>query len=170
MLEAITDFPFKGKETLDLGTGSGILGLFAAIQGAIVTVVDIDELAVRHTANTARSLGVKVNAVVSDLFTNIDGQFDVVLFNPPYLPSTTTLDPAIDGGRKGVVLVNRFLRGLTGHLKKDGTAFLLLSNLNDPSSLAGKHPEFSFTQAKRRTFFFEELQVLRLRLRDFSSQ
>jgi release factor glutamine methyltransferase len=170
MLEATSDFPFKGKVTLDLGTGSGMLGLFAAIQGAIVTVADVDKLAVKHTAEAAKSLGVKVKTTVSDLFSNIHGQFDVVLFNPPYLPSASTLDAAIDGGQKGMVLVERFLRGLTGHLKKDGTAFLLLSSLNDLSSLTSKHDKFSFTVAKRRAFFFEELQVLRLRLRDFSGR
>lgn len=170
MLDAISDFSFKEKRTLDLGTGSGILGLFAAIQGAIVTLTDVDEAAVRHAVSAAQSLGVDVNAVVSDLFQNVSAQFDVVLFNPPYLPSTTTVDTAIDGGQHGTVLVDRFLRELPDKLKRDGTAFLLLSSLNDPSSLARKYDEFIFTLIRKRAFFFEELQVSRLRFREISGQ
>jgi len=170
MLDAISDFSFKDKRTLDLGTGSGILGLFAATQGAIVTLADVDEAAVRHAASAAQSLGVEVNAVVSDLFQNVHAQFDVILFNPPYLPSTATVDTAIDGGKQGTALVDRFLRELPGKLKRDGTAFLLLSSLNDPSSLKSKCDEFSFTLIRKRAFFFEELQVLRLRFRGISGQ
>ena len=170
MLDAISDFPFKGKETLDMGTGSGMLGLFAAIQGANVTVVDIDESAARHAARVGRSLGVKVNAFTSDLFSNIYSQFDIVLFNPPYLPSTTIADVATDGGPKGAAVANRFLRDLPEHLKRDGTAFLLLSTQNDPSSLSREHQAFSFMLVKRRALFFEELQVFRLRFRAASGQ
>lgn len=170
MFDAISDFSFKGKETVDMGTGSGMLGLFAAIQGAIVTVADIDESAARHAAVAARSLGVNVNAVVSNLFSNIHGQFDVVLFNPPYLTSTTTTDVATDGGPMGAAVAGRFLRDLPEHLKRNGTAFLLLSTHNDPSSLSRKHQKFSFTLVKKRAFFFEELQVFRLGFRAASGQ
>jgi len=165
MLDAISDFSFKGKKTLDMGTGSGMLGLFAAIHGANVTVADIDESAARHAAMAARSLGVNVNAVVSNLFSSVHGQFDVVLFNPPYLPSTTTTDNATDGGAMGAAVANRFLQELPKHLKGNGAAFLLLSSQNDPSSLSRKHQELSFTLVKRRALFFEELQVFRLGFR-----
>jgi len=168
MLDAICDYPFNGKNALDVGTGSGILGLFAAIQGAAVTVADIDELALRHVTRAARSLGVRVNAIVSDLFARVDGQFDVVLFNPPYLPSLVPVDVTVDGGWRGVAVIESFLHELAVHLKMNGTAFLLVSSLNGPSALMEKHREFSYEVQKRRTLFFEELLVLRLRLRDFS--
>jgi release factor glutamine methyltransferase len=170
MLEAISDFPFEGKETLDVGTGSGILGLYAATCGAVVTVSDIDDTAVGRVEKVAQSLGVTIRTVVSDIFSKIRGQFDVIMFNPPYLPSTAIEDATIDGGRKGRVLTEKFLRFLPRHLKKDGTVFLLLSSLNDPASLIRYHPEFSFIVAKRRTFFFEELQVLQLTFRNSMSQ
>jgi release factor glutamine methyltransferase len=170
MLEAISDFPFKGKETLDMGTGSGILGLFAVIRGANVTMADIDEPSVRHATSAAESLGVNVNSITSDLFSNIHGQFDVILFNPPYLPSTTTTDIATDGGPKGVAVTDRFLGELPEHLKKNGTAFLLVSTQNDPTSLSCRHQQFSFILVKRRALFFEELQVFRLGFRDAPGQ
>jgi len=170
MLEAISGFPFERKETLDVGTGSGILGLYAATQGAIVTVSDIDDAAIRRVEKVAQSLRVTITTVVSDLFSKIRGQFDVIMFNPPYLPSMVIEDATIDGGRKGRVLAEKFLRLLPRHLKKDGTVFLLLSSLNDPASLIRDHPEFSLAVAMRRSFFFEELQVLKLAFRNSTSQ
>jgi release factor glutamine methyltransferase len=170
MLEAISDFPFEGRETLDVGTGSGILGLYAATQGAILTVSDIDATAICRVENVAQLLRVTIRTIVSDLFSKIKGQFDVIMFNPPYLPSMAIEDATIDGGRKGRVLAEKFLRLLPLHLKKDGTAFLLLSNLNDPASMIRDHPKFSIIVAKRRTSFFEELQVLQLTFRNSTSQ
>ena len=170
MLEAISEFPFKGKETLDMGTGSGILGLFAAIHGANVTMADIDESVVRYAASVADSLGVNVKAIRSDLFSNIPGRFDVILFNPPYLPSTTSRDPVTDGGLSGSAVADRFLRELPEHMNRNGSAFLLLSTQNDPSSLSRKHGKFSFTLVKRRPLFFEELQVFRLSFLERPSQ
>jgi release factor glutamine methyltransferase len=170
MLEAISNFPLEEKETLDVGTGSGILGLYAATQGAVVTVSDIDDAAIHRVEKVAQSLRATIRTVVSDLFSKISGQFDVIMFNPPYLPSMTIDDATIDGGRKGRVLAEEFLRLLPCHLKKDGTAFLLLSSLNDPASLIRDHPEFSLVVARRRTLFFEELQVLQLAFRNSTSQ
>ena len=166
MLEAISSFPLKEKEVLDLGTGSGVLGLYAALQGAIVTISDIDEVAVKCATKAAQSLGVKCNKVVSDLFMKIAGKFDVILFNPPYLPSQSTVDRTIDGGRDGVIVADRFLCGLDEHLKADGVAFLLLSSLNNPAALLDGHREFTYSVVKKCPLFFEELQVLELRFRD----
>ena len=168
MLEAISSFPLSGKEVLDLGTGSGILGLFASLQGASVTAADIDEVAVKCAARAAHTLGVRMKGVVSNLFSAIDGKFDVVLFNPPYLPSQSTVDRTIDGGRNGVAVADTFLSGLREHLNADGTAFLLLSSLNNPQALLENHKEFTYSVVKKIALFFEELQVLELRLRDLA--
>lgn len=166
MLDAIADVAVEAKEVLDLGTGSGILGLFCAMRGALVTVADIDEIAVRQALKAAKSLGVRLMPRVSDLFSNVSGKFDLVLFNPPYLPSSEIADGTIDGGPNGTTLAKRFLHDLPNHLKEYGTALLLLSSLNEPTSLIDEHPEIHFSLAKKRALFFEELQVLCLRLRE----
>ena len=166
MLDAMADVAVEGKEVLDLATGSGILGLFCAMRGALVTVTDLDEIAVRHALKAAKSLGVRLMPIVSDLFSNVKGEFDFVLFNPPYLPSNEIADRTVDGGPNGTTLARRFLQDLPNHLRKDGTALLLLSSLNEPASLIDEHPEFHFSVEKKRALFFEELQVLCLRLRE----
>jgi len=166
MLEAIAKLPITGKKVLDLGTGSAILGLFCAMRGAHVTVTDVEETALRRAIQVAETLGLRVETVLSDVFSNVRGLFDVILFNPPYLPSLTVEDRTVDGGQGGVALSALFLDGLPDHLTRGGTALLLVSSLNDAESLIREYPAFQFSVMGKRVFFFEELRVLRVRFRD----
>ena len=166
MIDAISTLSIEGKNILDLGTGTGILGLYCALSNAHVTASDIDELAIRHAADTARLLSVELKLIVSDLFSNIPGQFDLVLFNPPYLPSEGAHDGTIDGGSGGRDLIIRFLEELPNHLQKDGSALLLVSSLNSPNTLRNNYYSFEFSTVGKRALFFEELEVLRVRLRN----
>ena len=166
MVDAIATLSVEGKNVLDLGTGSGILGLYCALRWADVTAADIDELAIRHTADAARLLGVELKLVVSDLFSNIPSRFDLVLFNPPYLPSEGTDDRTVDGGPGGRDLIIRFLEELPGHLQKGGIAILLVSSLNSSNTVRNRYENFEFSTIAKRAMFFEELEVLRVRLRN----
>ena len=166
MVEAIATLSVEGKNVLDLGTGTGILGLYCALSNAHVTAADVDELAIRHTADTARLLGVELKLIVSDLFSNIPSHFDLVLFNPPYLPSEGVHDGTVDGGFGGRDLIIRFLEELPGHLQKDGSALLLVSSLNSPNTLRDRYDNFEFSTVAKQALFFEELEVLRVRLRN----
>lgn len=51
MIDAIDTLSVERKKVLDLGTGSGILGLYCALRQADVTGADVDDLAIRHTAD-----------------------------------------------------------------------------------------------------------------------
>ena len=166
MVGAIPTGNLAGKNVLDLGTGSGVLGLYCALQGALVTLSDIDGIALQHAREAAKSLGVDLDTAKSDLFSNVCETFDLVLFNPPYLPSVTVKDRAIDGGLMGADVIRRFLLELPNHLKKDGTALMLVSSMNDIPSLVQEYSEFEFSSVAKRPLFFEELQVLRVRFRD----
>jgi release factor glutamine methyltransferase len=170
MLDAMSNFPLEGKEVLDVGTGSGILGLSCALHGANVTITDIDERALLSVQNAARSLGVDLNVTRSDLFSNVSGRFDLVLFNPPYVPSSTIEDKTIDGGERGSELIGKFLDTLPGHLNMDGSALLLVNNMNDAPALIAEHPDFDFSVIAKRALFFEELQVLHLRFRNSATR
>ncbi len=166
MLDALSSIPVERKEVLDVGTGSGILGLFVALHGATVTVTDINEQALTRAREAAQTLGVSLKAIVSDLFSSVSGRFDLVLFNPPYLPSSILEDRAVDGGKDGASLTRRFLKQLQEHLREsDGSALLLLSSQNNSGSLITEHPEFDFSIVAKRPLFFEELQVLRVKPR-----
>ncbi|ANK80579.1 MAG: hypothetical protein TEF_07040 [Rhizobiales bacterium NRL2] len=75
-----------GERVLDLGCGCGVNAIFAAARAREVVAVDISEVAVRNTAENARRLGLtNVRAFVSDMFDNVEGRFDLILANPPYI-------------------------------------------------------------------------------------
>lgn len=166
MVDALASLSIEGKDVLDLGTGSGLLGLYCALRSARVTASDIDEAAINHTTNAARALGVDLKLVVSDLFSNVPGQFDLILFNPPYLPSKDIHDKTVDGGHRGTVVINRFLRELPRHLRSDGEALLLVSSFNSPEELLQTYNMFDFSTIAERALFFEELKILRVCLRN----
>ena len=69
----------KGK-VLDLGTGSGIQAETALKHTKEVLATDISKEAVKFV----KKKGIK--ARISDLFSNINEKFDLIIFNPPYLP------------------------------------------------------------------------------------
>ncbi|TND09030.1 MAG: rsmC [Bacteroidetes bacterium] len=75
----------KNKTFLELGAGSGLLGLFAGKHGAKVTASDISKTAVENIVANAASNHIAITAVHSDLFDRIDPQtFDFIVINPPY--------------------------------------------------------------------------------------
>ena len=78
---------FQKKKVLDVGTGSGLLALFAARCGAAVTALDVNPKAVETTRRNAAANGLSLTVVESDLFDQLPPQtFDFVLINPPYYP------------------------------------------------------------------------------------
>ena len=70
---------------LEPGAGSGLLSIYAAKQGAIVTATDINPLAVECIKQNALQNQADIDVIESDLFDNIPPQkFDVIVINPPY--------------------------------------------------------------------------------------
>lgn len=77
----------QGKKVLDMGTGSGLIALFAAQNGGSVLATDINPLAVETARANAHRNGLTVDFQVSDLFDQVPPTvFDFVLANPPYYP------------------------------------------------------------------------------------
>ncbi len=74
---------------LDIGTGSGALAIAAARAGAgQVTAVDVSPLAVATAWLHARLEGLRINVMRGDLLTSVaDRHFDLIIANPPYVPS-----------------------------------------------------------------------------------
>jgi len=74
----------KGKRVVDLGCGSGILGIAASLLGATqVLGVDIDKRAVETAIFNAEEAGVNIDMVVGDIECVV-GNFDTALMNPPF--------------------------------------------------------------------------------------
>ncbi len=120
-------------EVLDMGTGSGVQAVSAASKDEVTRVVAVDinpqalEVA-RKRALEAQVLQ-KITFVQSDLFEGIEGYFDWIIFNPPYLPTEGELeDPTWAGGERGAELIERFLAAACSHLKTGGKILLIYSS------------------------------------------
>jgi release factor glutamine methyltransferase len=126
LLEKNSDLKF-----LEIGAGSGIhleTAYNAGIKKENIFSSDINKDSVVH----CNSLG--YNCVYSDLFENIEGKYDIIIFNPPYLPedSREPKDSRISttGGSKGDEIILRFLNYAKNYLEKDGRIFLITSSLS----------------------------------------
>jgi release factor glutamine methyltransferase len=156
----------RGEKVLEMGCGSGIISMHMAKAGAVVTAADIDERAANATENSAMLNGLDVRVVQSDLFSDIRGRFDLIVFNPPYLRGDAQgqEDLCWAGGEDGVRLTERFLHEAEKHLEEDGRVLLLVSDDMDPSALEVALSDWRTRTVASRTLFFEELEVLELTL------
>jgi release factor glutamine methyltransferase len=77
----------KDKKILEIGSGSGLISLVAAQQGAIVTAIDINPKAVENTRLNAGINELYISVYYSDLFSKVPAvDYDLILINPPYYP------------------------------------------------------------------------------------
>lgn len=129
-----------GGEVLDVGTGSGIQAIIAAKYADRVVGVDINERALEVAAENAELNGVadRCEFRKGDLFSPIrkNERFDLIIFNPPYLPTseevtTGILDAAWNGGEDGRKVIEPFIQQFGKFLKNDGTLLLLHCHLAD---------------------------------------
>jgi release factor glutamine methyltransferase len=126
-----------GGRVLDLGTGTGALAMVAARAGAArVTAVDINPRAVMAARFNALLRGLPIDVLCGDLTRPVrDRRFDLVLTNPPYVPSATDSLPrrgpalAWDAGRDGRALLDRVCREAPPLLAPGGTLLMVHSAL-----------------------------------------
>jgi len=128
----------RGRNVLEIGAGRGVAALAAAGAGAArVVATDRNPHALRELARAAVRSGGRVDAVRTELARGL-GRFDVVLANPPYLPTRPEeRDPdpwanlALDGGPDGCRVLARLLAQLPTHLTPRGVAYVVVSSLQD---------------------------------------
>lgn len=153
------------KTVLDMGTGTGYLGIKCALHGSAVTAVDISQKALSCAKSNARRNGVTMSFVLSDLFASVHGSFDEIIFNPPYLPSDPGEPEMWSGGQDGLSTIRRFIGGSSEHLKRGGIIEIILSDLTDIGSLIREFQEYDFSVLGCQTFQFETIYVYALRRR-----
>jgi ribosomal protein L3 glutamine methyltransferase len=130
------------QRVLDLCTGNGSLAVIAAMAFPEVTVdaadVSADALAVAHINIEKHKLQKRIRLIQSDLLDQVQGPYDLILCNPPYVnrQSMSSLPPeylaepelALAGGEDGMDLVRRILRDAPRHLSDIGVLVLEIGN------------------------------------------
>jgi len=146
----------KGK-VLDIGTGSGIQAEAALRFTKNVLAVDVDE----ESVNYVKKKGIK--AKISDLFSNVWGKFDLIIFNPPYLPDEKLEDEEskkiTTGGKHGYEILERFFAQVDNHLNENGKILIVFSSLTNKNKVNKiiKKNNFKFQLLESKKLFFEEL-------------
>jgi len=141
---------------LDIGSGTGIQA--ETLQSAGIPKIlcaDISQEAVDYL----NSKGFK--AQQSDLFSNIKTKFDLIVFNPPYLPGDPKEDPTIFAGPKGNELIIEFLKQAREHLNPKANIILLFSSLSDDKTILEQAIRlgYAFTKLSELPLFQETLYV-----------
>jgi len=116
LIDALEILP--GERALEIGCGSGLVSLHLAKAGATVTAVDVNFEAAICAKAAAGLNGLRLEVIRSDLFQNVQGCFDLIVFNPPYLrgEGADMSDLAWAGGRTGTETLGRFLEQAPAHL------------------------------------------------------
>ena len=125
-----------GHRVLEIGTGSGCIAVAIAhhCPGVLVDATDISNQALDVAAINAKGWEEQVKIIESDLFSAINGQYQIIVSNPPYvahdrlveLPMEYQHEPslALEGGTDGLNIVNRLLPLAAEYLTPDGLLFL----------------------------------------------
>ncbi len=176
---------------LDVGTGSGIQSIAASEKAKLVIGIDISRDAIKLARKNALKQNAKnihfFESSLFDLFKKIQAKkqfknnflkkiknkkihgfleknilFDLIIFNPPYLPQDKGIeDKSIYGGIKGHETLERFLSEASEHLKENGKILIVFSSLTKKEKVDEllKDYCFEFRQIDEKKLFFETLLV-----------
>jgi release factor glutamine methyltransferase len=149
-----------GLTFLEIGAGSGIhleTAYNLGIKKENISSCDINKQSVYH----CNSLGFK--CVYSDLFKNLKGKWDMIIFNPPYLPEHQfDKEKDTSGGKKGDETIIRFLQQAKNYLNKNGRIFLLLSSQTPMENIKKELKIYHTNLLGNERLFYEELFIYEL--------
>ncbi|MEV0168152.1 methyltransferase [Nonomuraea fuscirosea] len=129
--EAVLAEVKEGDRVLDMGTGSGVNAVLAASKAAEVLAVDVDPRAVEAARRNAERNGVQVEVRVSDVFSAVEGVFDLIVFDPPFrwfAPRDPFEAATTDEDYRAMTA---FFRDVRGHLAPDGRMLVFFGTSGD---------------------------------------
>ena len=157
----------SGRSALEIGTGSGYICELLTKRFKTVVATDIDLNAIRHAKEHVRDV-MFVCCDTSSTITNI--KFDLIVMNPPYLPSDAIKDVAVDGGKDGIEISTRMVTDSVRLLHKDGKIMMVVSSLANYRLLMERLHELGLKTSiiGERKLGFEEIMVLQAWFPDLS--
>jgi release factor glutamine methyltransferase len=148
---------------LEVGTGSGFVAERIKDRCKYLVATDISPFSVK----SAYKAGLRV--VRADLVRCFKRKFSLVLFNPPYLEleefekRDEWIERALDGGKKGLDVIKRFLKELDDVLVDGGRCVLIHSSFNIPEIYdIVERNGFRSEILERKKVFFEELYAIKI--------
>jgi len=137
----------EGDRMLDMGTGSGVNAVLAATRGAEVLAVDTNPRAVDAARANAASNGVeqRVEVRYRDVFSEVDGTFDLIVFDPPFrwFRPRDLLEAAITD--EGYRAMTEFFRQARRHLSAKGKMLIFFGTSGDLGYLKSLMTENGFS-------------------------
>ena len=160
----------EGQSVLEIGTGSGLVSMYASILTDDVTATDINYNALELAEKNFKLNNINtIKLEFGDLFEPVkDKKFDVILFNTPYLPTDSEdiinddLNYAFDGGLDGRKVIDRFINEVSNHLNDKGIVQIIQSSLSDNNRTLDMFDRNGFIAeiAESEKFFFEEIVLI----------
>ena len=160
----------ENQSVLEIGTGSGIVAMYASKLTDRITVTDINFDACQLAEKNFRDNGIEnVEILFGNLFEPVKNRkFDVILFNTPYLPTEEgevledTINYAFDGGLNGRKVIDLFLNEVGNHLNDGGIVQLIQSSLSGNEETLEKLDNLGFIAeiAASEHFFFEDITLI----------
>lgn len=132
----LSHLPNLGTRILELGTGSGVIGIYLASIGLNVTLLDIDPVAVVSAKNNALANNVQAIVLQSDLFSAVDSQkYDTIFFNIPFMDKEIDEPLEIISCDPGGELLLRFLDQAPNYLLPNGRVYVTVANIGNREAI-----------------------------------
>ncbi|MBQ7621495.1 MAG: methyltransferase, partial [Candidatus Methanomethylophilaceae archaeon] len=127
----------------------------------------INPKAVELTRRNAGINGVALDVHETDVYSDITGRFDTILFNLPYLPvdEDGLLARSWSGGPDGLGPLPDLLKGAPDHLTENGRIVVVISSLMDTQALWDLLDNYDVRTVGELKLFFEKLAVLEIRMK-----
>jgi len=153
-----------GERILEIGCGSGIVSMHCALNGGVVTCGYINKKAAALTKRNMELNSMEAVVVETDVYSNIEGRLDTVIFNLPYLPVKEEggLALAWSGGENGLGPLPALMEGAREHVVPGGRVIIVVSSLMDQNALWSVLEGFDVRILSELPLFFEKISVLKI--------
>ena len=171
----------KPIDIIDLGCGTGVIGLTLEqkVSTNSVDLIDISKKALEVTNKNCGKLNSKANIIESDMFSNVEKKYDVIISNPPYIKTNEEIEEivkenepsiALYAGEDGLDCYKKILKDIKKHMKekcliafeigykqKDDIINLIRKNIPDVKIEAKKELKASIDKAYKKGITKEEI-------------